>query len=165
LQAFTFCSGFAIVTASGTVERKRFKCVHHQQNPCNTRKLKDIPVSPQEYHEAEGIGEEGNNLRLHNGLFRGLHCKREVYIARRAIRGTGKRENFWTIRITQTGHSHQPLSNLFSYLEHEKIHPHPLEMREGAIKHRNAGLTLAKHREVTEIDNWLPQSFSLNVYN
>ncbi|KAF8537668.1 hypothetical protein BDD12DRAFT_806754 [Trichophaea hybrida] len=102
LQAFAFCSGFAIVTASGTAERKRFKCFHHQQKPRNTRKLEDIPVSRQEYHEASGISEEGNKLRLRDGVFQGLDYKWEVYIARRAIRGTGKREDFWTLEITQT---------------------------------------------------------------
>jgi len=99
LQAFAFCSGFIIVTASGTAERKRFKCVHHQQKPRNTRKLEDIPVSRQKYHEAVGISEEGNILRLRDGVFCGLDCKWEVYIARQVISGTGKREDFGTLGI------------------------------------------------------------------
>ncbi|KAF8536292.1 hypothetical protein BDD12DRAFT_807897 [Trichophaea hybrida] len=66
LQAFTFCSGFAIVTASGTAKRKRFKCVHHQENPRNTRKLEDIPVSHQEYHEAGGISLTMNQNTYYN---------------------------------------------------------------------------------------------------
>jgi hypothetical protein len=89
LQAFAFYSGFAIVTASRTAERKRFKCVHHQPKPRNTKKLEDIPLSCQEYHEAGGISEEWNKLPLRDGVFRGLDCKWEVYIARRAIRGAG----------------------------------------------------------------------------
>ncbi|KAF8542573.1 hypothetical protein BDD12DRAFT_802807 [Trichophaea hybrida] len=35
-EVFAFFSGFAFVTASGTAERKRSKCFHHQKQPRNT---------------------------------------------------------------------------------------------------------------------------------
>jgi hypothetical protein len=46
-----------------------------------------------------GKGADGKNLRRREGRHRGKGCMFEVYIHRAAVRGQGRREEFWTLGI------------------------------------------------------------------
>jgi hypothetical protein len=87
LQAYAFSCGFAVVSFSGTNERKRYKCVHHAKLPRNTRNLEDT-VTPRDVSKEAAptattdAADSSKKERRREGNFRGLGCKFEVFIAR-----------------------------------------------------------------------------------
>jgi hypothetical protein len=109
----------------------------------------DYKVSKEEYTQRGGVREDGERLRVHEGKFRGKDCMFELYITKRAIRGTGTREAHWTLGITKLVHSYNGLANPFNYPEHEKIHPRSLEIHEEASRHIRSGVKYGLHKEIT----------------
>ncbi|KAF8536770.1 hypothetical protein BDD12DRAFT_889317 [Trichophaea hybrida] len=133
---------------SSTPEKIRYKCVHHAKAPRNTRSLTDHPVSKDVFQQQGGKDSNGQILRQREGKFRGKDCKFEVYIIRKAVRGTGTREVHWTMGVTRLLHTHPALANPFVYPEHERIHPRFSELYEEAMRHRHAGLSFHQHTAI-----------------
>jgi hypothetical protein len=73
VQQYAFAHGFAVVESQWDPQQHRrvYSCVHYGK-PKNTRKLVSDAVSRETYNELDGVNDEGQNLRLRQGMVRAV---------------------------------------------------------------------------------------------